>query len=65
MKYKAYIGSRNYTDVPLARDSNLMHQKHELTPTQAQFLASYPYTEIVGALLYLSALTSADIAYAV
>ena len=34
-KYKAYIGSRNYTDAPLARDSNLMHQEYELALTQA------------------------------
>ena len=64
-RYSQYIGMRNYTDVPLARDAHTIYMQQELSSKQQRFCSGYPYTEIVGALMYRCVLTRPDIAYAV
>ena len=63
-KYSQYIGNRNYTDVPMAKDPGL-EKDGELTEPQQLYVDKFPYSEIVGALLYLTSLTRVDISYAV
>jgi hypothetical protein len=51
-KYSNHIGMRNYTDVPMAKDPGL-EKDGELTEAQQKYVDKFPYSEIVGALLYL------------
>jgi hypothetical protein len=63
-KYRSYIGSRNYADVP-SLSEYMPRDDPPSTPQQRQFVESFPYPALVGALLCLAVVTRPDIMYAV
>lgn len=59
-----YIGSRNYSEVPMQANAEL-YVAHDPSPDQAAWVARFPYATIVGKIVYLTAITRPDIAFAV
>jgi hypothetical protein len=59
-----YIGSRNYTIVPMHKDAAL-DQPESLSPDQQAWVKRFPYATILGKIVYLNAITRPDISYAV
>jgi hypothetical protein len=59
-----YIGRRNYSEVPMQANADLF-VSDEPTPEQAAWVSRFPYAAIVGKIVYLTAITRRDIAYAV
>jgi hypothetical protein len=57
--FKQYIGSRNYSIVPMQKDVAL-DQPEALNPNQAAWVQRFPY-----AIVYLNAITRPDISFAV
>ena len=63
-KYPIYIGTRNYANVPSMTE--YMHRDATPTsPKQLKYVSAYPYTEIVGSLLYLAVVSRLHVSYAV
>jgi hypothetical protein len=55
--FKQYIGSRNYSIVPM--------QKEALNPDQEAWVQRFPYATMQGKIMYLNAITRPDISFAV
>jgi hypothetical protein len=62
--FKQYIGSRNYSIVPMQKDVAL-DQPEALNPEQEAWVQRYPYATILGKIVYLNAITRPDISFAV
>jgi hypothetical protein len=62
--YCRYIGSRNYSIVPVQKDVAL-DQPEALYPDQEAWLQRFPYATILGKIVYLNAITRPNISFAV
>jgi hypothetical protein len=62
--FDKFIGSRNYTIVPMQNDTAL-DQLESLSPDQQAWVERFPYATILGEIVYLNAITRQDISYAV
>jgi hypothetical protein len=55
-----YIGSRNYTIVPMQKDT-AQNQPESLSPDQQAWVERFPYATILGKIVNLNAITRPDI----
>jgi hypothetical protein len=63
-RYSNYVPSRNYNTTPMCQ--NLKLSKHDLcSDSQSVKVDKFPYSSIIGALMYLAVITRIDIAYVV
>jgi hypothetical protein len=63
-RYAPYVSSRNYNTTPMCQ--NLKLSKQDMcSDLNAKKVAKFPYSSIIGALMYLAVLTRIDIAYVV
>lgn len=63
-KYRPHVGKRNYADVP-SMTEYISREDSPVTQKQRDFVAEFPYSAIVGSLLYLAVVTRPDIMFAV
>ena len=66
MKKLDFLVRDKVTKSPLPSDAlEQLAQDHEKTPSEQSDVSSYPYRQIIGALLYVAMYTKPEISYAV